>query len=53
MNQQLVFNVLKTTITFVSILTSLDTTILFHIEADILDYTIEAVLSQELKIDSK
>jgi len=44
------FNALKTTIT---ILVFLDTTAPFHIEADNFDYAMEAVLSQESKMDSK
>ena len=47
------FNTLKTTITSVLILVFPDTIVFFfYIEADSSDYIIEAVLSQESKIDN-
>jgi len=44
---------LKKTVTSVSVLVSPDNTKPFHIEADSLDFTTRAVLSQQLEADSK
>jgi len=44
---------LKKTVTSVSVLVSPDNTKPFHIEADSLDFTTGAVLSQQLEADSK